>query len=309
MLYSLGKKFFKVLINVIHSVRVFLVFWCFFIILYWILQIANVAFIQNFAVFFEPIKDFIHIFYDKGTAVGLLNVDFSFLYAVFLILLFAWSLKYFAEFIENTGKKYEEIHDFFKEKTEAVLNFQLDVERKLLESQKKNFFILVAFYTKNLKKNSFFEKNTDEKCTEKEQLIVKLFCSTLSQSVNFRQTTINNNILMYFNDFNNIDTVLVEFEKTFEKLKSDFKEQDWTIEFAASAEPCLHQNEIKEKINFMEKLIKLEIKNEILCLSSFKQRYLIIAKPKYEFSCKGIYDIDGQQEVFCLVNKCKNKRF
>ncbi len=308
MFYNLGKKFFEIFINLIQSVRVFLVFWCFFIILYWILQIANVPFIQNVAVLFEPIKDVVHIFYNKDVVINQISVDFSFLYATFFILLFAWGLKFFAEFIENTGEKYEEIHDFIKEKTETVLNMQLDVENKLSESKKKKFIILASFYAKNLKKDSFFDRNTDEGTEQKEQLAINLFCSNLAKSVNFQQRTANNNILMYFNNFNTIDKVFINFEKTFEKLKSDFKEQGWSIDFTASVETYFEQGEIKEKISLMEKLIKLDIKNEILCLSSFKQRYLIIDKPEYELSCKGIYNIDGQQEVFCLINKGKIKR-
>jgi len=308
LFYKLGRKFFEIFINIIQMTRVFLVFWCFFIILYWILQIAQVKFIENFAMFFEPIKEVVHVFYNRDVIIDQVSVDFSFLYATFFLLLVAWGLKFFAEFIENTQKKYDEIHDFFKEKNEQVLNAQLDLENKLSEKKKKSFLILASFQAKNLKKDSFFDRNVDVGVEDKEKIALNLFCSNFAQSINCQQKKTGKNVLMYFSDFEDINKVIANFEKVFEKLKTEFKEQNWSIDFTAGIEAYLEQSEINEKVNLLEKLIRLNLKNEILCLSGFKQRYLVINKPEYEFSCKGIYDINGHQEVFCLINKNKIRR-
>lgn len=303
MFYKLTKKFFEILINTIQITRVVFVFWCFFIILYWILQIAQVKFIENFAMFFEPLKDFVHAFYNKDVVIDKISVDFSFLYATFFILLMAWGLKYFAEFIERTEEKYDQMHNFIREKSEEVFNLKLNLENKNIETQNKNFLILTSFCAKNLKKDSFFDKNADVGSEEKEKIFANLFFSNLAQSLSFQKRELGKNILMYFNTFENVDKAIINFEDTFKKMKSDFKEQGWLIDFLACIEPYSHAEEIKEKLSLMEKLMNLELKNEVICLSSFKQRYSIISKPHYILSCKGVYDIKGFQEVFCLINK------
>lgn len=306
MHYELGKKLFRFFIEFSQFMQVSLVFLAFFTTFYWFLQLINPDWVTLASPFFEPIKDFVHIFYNRTITTEESTMDFSFLIGSFIMLFISWGLKFVAEGIQAAEKKYDAAHFALKKKAEQLFNLELEMEYLASERKNKNFLLLIKFDAKNLKKDTFFDKDATEGSDDKQKAALEDFFKNLATKINFQKKKIEDNMLLYFNNFENIDKILDEFNNNFELLQSQFQAERWQLNYYAAIEVYAEDKEVLEKYKALATLVKLNLKNEIACLGTFKQRYSINKIQRYFLECKGIYKIHGEEEVFCIKNKEKN---
>lgn len=308
MFYKLGKKFFHLLIDFIRLVQVVLIFLSFFIILYWILQLAGATFIEPFAPFFEGIKSITHIFYNRTVKVDTITIDFSFLVATFAVLLFAWGLKFVVECIEFAEKKYDSIYKYFKKKSEDLFNKGLERQYLMQEHKNNKFLLLIKFSAVNLSKDKFFNKDAEIKVEEKEIEILEDFSNNLEDILTCEKSFLNEELLLNFDDFDDVDEVLLFIENIMKKLKRKYEAEQWKINFLASTEVYANAKEIMPRTEKLMKLIKLDLRDKIVCLATFKQRYSLIKSPKYVIEEQGVYKISGNEDVFCIKKSVESSQ-
>lgn len=302
MFYKLGKKFFSLFVNFTRFTQVSLVFLSFFINIYWVLEIAGAKFIEPFSPFFESIKSFIHLFYNRTVSVDSVSIDFSFLLATFIILLIAQSLKFIAEFIESIEKKYDTIYFFVKRKIEEQFNVKLEKEYIAQEQKINKFILLIRFTALNLSKDKFFNKEIDVGVKEKEENVLIDFTDNFVTNLKCHKELVNEGLLLYFNNFDDIDKVLFSLEDTITALKEKYAEQQWQISFLAGLEVYARAKEVSSKVRKLASLLKLDLKDKIIGLSTLKHRYSLIASPKYLIQSQGSYEIIQNEEVFYIEN-------
>lgn len=286
--------------------QVVLIFLSFFIILYWILQLAGVNFIKPVAPFFEGIKAITHIFYKRIVQMNGIAIDFSFLIATLVILLFVLALKPIIEYIEFAEKKYDVIRDYLKKKKEILFNIAL--EKQYLKDEYKNnkFLLLVKFSASDLSKDKFFDKKTGNECKEKQKEILKEFSGILEGKLKFQKRFRDESILLCFYNFNDIDEILSYIENTIKDFKIKYNKQQWHIDSFIGIDVYKNAKEIDSKTEKLIKLINLGLANNIVCLATFKQRYALVKKPKYKVEAQGIYKIFENEDVFCVILNYKN---
>lgn len=306
MHYELGKKLFRFLIEALQFIRVALVFLAFFTTFYWLLQLMNPAWVTAVSPFFEPIKDFVHTFYNRTISTEEATVDFAFLIGSLIMILVSWGIKFVVEGVKDVEKKYDEAHFALKKKAEQLFNLELEMEYQLAERKNKNFLLLVKMNAINLKKDSFFDKDANEGSDEKQKEALDDFYKKLATKISFQKKKIEENTLLYFNNFDDIDNVLNEFNRNFESLQSQFLAEKWQLNYYAAIEAYATDKEVLDKYKILATLVKLNLKNEIVCLGTFKQRYSINKIQKHFLECKGIYKILKEEEVFCVKNKEKD---
>lgn len=302
MSYKLGKKIFEWATNFLQFLRVVLVFLCFFTIFYWILELAGVDFIKFAAPFFEFIKNTVHIFYNKTTLINGKELDFVFLVAVVVFLLVIWWLKFVIDFMEVLETKFEKIYEHLRKREEKIFNENL--EKEYLEAEYKNdkVLFLVKFTASNLTKDSYFERNVEEGVNEKEKAVLKEFNSNIFENLRCPSEFLDNGVLLYFKDFENIDKFILQIEYTIQDLKEKYREEKWQINYTAGIDVYADTKEVEPKIQTLKNLLKLDSNNKIICLSSFKHRYLLRKYKKYDFESQGFYQIIENEEVFCIKN-------
>lgn len=302
MFYKLGKKIFHLLIEFIRFMQVALIFLSFFIILYWMLQIAGAVFIEPFAPFFEGIKSITHIFYNRTVKTNTVEIDFAFLMATFAILLFSGALKFVIEFVEFAETKYDSIYNYFKKKSEDLFN--KDLEKQYLTQEQKNnkFLLLIKFQIVNFSRDKFFTQDSEVNIKEKEMGILEDFSNNLEDILKCQKSFLNEELLLDFDDFNDIDEALLFTENIIKKLKHKYEAEKCQIDFLAGVETYANAKEIMPKTERLMKLIKLNLNGKILCLGTFKQRYLLIQNPKYTIEAQGVYKIIKNEDVFCIKN-------
>lgn len=305
MFYKIGKKIFHFLIDFLHFTQVSLIFLAFFTTFYWLLQIGKVGWVVNFAPIFEPIKSFVHLFYTRVVTVDEVTVDFAFLIGSFTMLLIVWGLKFVIESVEDLEKKFDAIHRELKDKSEKLFNMNLEMHYTGLEHQNKKFLVLVKFDMINLAKDSFFNRDTEVGIEEKQKITLEEFCQDLAKKVAFEKRVLEDKVLFYFNHFEDVDKVINEINKSIEALQLQLKNEKWQLSFCAAIEAYSNDKEIVDKCKTLMILVKLNLKNEIVCLATFNQRYQLIKHPEHFLEGKGIYKIHQQEDVFSVKNREK----
>ncbi len=299
MLYDLGKKCFKLFINFLHSLQIVLIFLSFSVILFWLLQLGKVPFIDFVAPFFEGIKSFIHLFYNRTIVVDEVSIDFSFFIAALLFMALVLILKFAAEQVEFVEQKYDSAHRYLKRKTEDVFNTGLN-QQYLFDEQKNNkFFMFIRFKAKNMMKDSLYNKDAHEGESQKEKEFLFDFFEVLDDLKCQKRNT-QSGILLYFDNFNEVDSIISSVDTMITEIKNKYLLDKWKIESLMAAETYADENEIPQKVQNAIKLLNLGFKGEIACLAGFKQRYSLIKQPQYQCIGRGVYKINKDEEVFCI---------
>lgn len=311
MFYKLIKFSFKCFINYLQFIQVLLVFFSLFIILYWVLQLAGLTFLQPFDLFFTLLKNIIHLFYNRTVQINNISIDFSFLIAVFILLIIAWGIKFIVDFVNYLEKKFDSIYKTFKQKNENQFNIDLEKQYLVHESRNNKFLILINFHAEDLSKDRFYTRDTGTDLREEKQnMILEDFFENLEGNLDCQSKFLNNkflndkllkgNLLLDFNNFDDINSILSDIENIMKALKIKYSKELWKINYLMSVEPYAEQREVPQKTERLKVLNGLGLKDKIICLSAFKQRYSLIKKAKYDFEAQGIYKIKENEEIFCL---------
>ena len=277
-----------------------LVFLAFFVILYWICQIAGATFLTPVAPFFEGIKAIIHTFYNRTVKIDEVSVDFSFLLASFIILLIAQGLKLLVESIDFLEKKYDSLYAYCKKSTENLFNKKLEQQYVAQENLNSQFLMIVQFNLKNLAKDKFFDHDIEEGVEEKKKEVLIEFSKIFGKDFVSKKDFINEGLLLYLSIFKDMERIVSEFGQCMSLLKQKYLKEQWQVNYIAAIDVYASQREVASKFKKLIMLINLGLKNKITCFSSFKQRYLLVKNPKYKVESYGTYKIDDYEDIYII---------
>lgn len=282
--------------------RVFLVFLAFFTVLYWFMQLWGFRFSGFVFDFFEGIKNFIHLFYNRVISTDEASVDFSFLIAAFIMLFISWGLKPATEQIKFAEEKYDSFYKKMKQKEEEIYNTLLETQTEINEARNNKLLMLLTFPIVNLAKNVLYDKDTNAGVDEKKQEVISQVIENLNKKFRAKQAISNNSLLLNFEDFESINDILDNINETINRIKQRYYKEKWQINYVIGVEVYAEQNELAQKMKNLNILDKLNFKNEMICLASFKQRYALMTKQKYNIEGKGIFQITDEKdtEVFSI---------
>lgn len=300
MFYKIGKKLFLCLINAIQFIRVTLVFLAFAVVLYWILSIARVQFVEFFAPFFEAIKAIVHTFYTRTVAIDEVTIDFSFLIASFIMLAIVWLFGYIVDFIKDMEFNYDAMHQKLKNKSEEFFNTNLERDYHRNEKRVSKFMIMIRFSAKDCSQDKFYRHDEGIGVKEKQKKALVDFWEDVSETLKFKEKFFDDSLLLYFDNFAHIENIISEIEKDIKLIKSQYLQEGWVLHSYVSIDNYSNKNTIPEKIDALKLLLNLNLKDEILCLGTFKQRYLLVKHSKFTIEGKGIYRLKEEEEVFCI---------
>lgn len=300
MFYQIGKNLFRYIINALQFLRVVLVFLSFATVLYWILQLAGAPFITPLAPFFESIRGFTHLFYNRTVQSGEQSVDFAFLIAAFIFLGIVWGLKFGIEEIENAEAKYDEMYKVYKKKAEDHFNLKLEKEYTTKEKKNNKILVLIKFHAENLLKDNYYDKDANVGVDEKQKELLIIFCKHLEPKLQFQKRFLNDGLLMYFDNFKEINKILFYIEEELKVIKQICREDKWYSTATVCVETYAEDAEVLAKIKNLVILIRLNLQNMIICLGTFRQRYSLSENQKYFIEAEGLYTIDNnvQEEVY-----------
>lgn len=279
-----------------------LVFLAFFVTLYWIFQIAGATFLTPVAPFFEGIKSTVHIFYNRTVSVDQVSIDFSFLLASFVYLIIAHLLKFLAEWLERVEKKYDDMHEYLRQQAENTFNKNLEKQHVAQEKLNSKFLMIVQFNLKNLTRDKFFHHDLNEGMEEKHKEVLEEFAKVFGKEFVTKKDFINEGLLLYLSNFENMERLVTEFAKSITYLQKKYQEEQWQVNYIAAIDVYATVGEVTKKFKKLIMLMNLGLKNKITCLSTFKQRYLIEKNPVYSVEAYGTYKLYDYEDIYVIEN-------
>lgn len=302
MFDNLDKRFFTFIINIIQSIRIVLVFLSFFVVIFWIFQIGQVAMAPWLVSFFESIKSFIHLFYNRIIVIDGKQLDFSFLVSAVLNLTIVWLLKFVIEHIREVEKNYFKIKRSVEKRAEDVFNMNL--EREYLSEEYKNnkFLIMVKFNARCIKKIDIFGK-TETIASERieiERQVLNDFFELLEGNIICETKLVGHTVSLYLNNFSKADEVLTKLEKIITSIKDKYYTNKWEITSIICLDVYSKKEELPPKEGKLRTVSKIFTDDKMACLGTFKQRYSLQDHHVYTFESYGIYKIENNEEVFIL---------
>lgn len=283
-----------------HFIQIVLILLSFATILFWLFELGGATFIQPFIPFFHFIKDVTHLFYTRTVQVDKVQIDFAFLIASLAFLMIVWILRYTVEGLDQLERKFDYWYEKIRKKSEHLFNARLEEEYVKEQNKINKFIVLAKFKAKNLTRDSFFERNVQVGSEEKEKEALQEFNEKTKKALGCNQKMLKEGLLLYFEDFNRIDKIISSLKDIINELKTDYSELNWQIKELMSIEPYTDDSEVVHKLRGLMLLNRLDFEGEITCLSTFLHRYALIKNPKYLVENKGIFEINKEEEVFCI---------
>lgn len=239
------------------------------------------------------------MFYNRTVVIDQATIDFSFLLACFIMIFLAWGIKFAVEYLELAENKYDTIYQNFKQKSEKLFNVTLEQEYHFEEKKNNKTSVLIRFNAINLAKDSHFSKDTHVGVEEMEREVLSELIQTLSQKLVFKKRVLDNAVFLYFDTFKNVETIIDNIENVTDEIKQKYLPKRWQISSCIAIETYSNDKDINEKNKNLLALIKLNLKNKIVCFATFKQRFSLLSEHKYELEQEGLYSINGSnEEVF-----------
>lgn len=266
------------------------------------MQLGGVKFVEFFTPFFDTIKSFIHLFYNRTVPSNGVSVDFSFFIATILMLLLVKLLSFIAEQMQDFEEKYDKMHKDLRKQSEKRFNIGLEKEYVNQAGKDNKALLFVTFSVTNISKDSFYnsQENVNAGLEEKTKLLPKDFCLELEKTASLEKKILSDGVLVYFDKFDEIENNLLIVEETLKSLKLNYKSENWQIKTFTAVDTYSKEEEVIPKLRGLVTLTKLGLQNKMLCLSTFKQRYSLLKEQKYKLESYGVYNINEREEVYFL---------
>ena len=269
-------------------------------ITYWFLHLAGVVFAPGIETFFGNIANFVHLFYNRIVQIDGVNIDFSYLVLTVFLLAIVYGLTYAVRNIVAVEKSYDKAHEVVRKQKENVFNVALEQEVVLSEYKNNKVLIAIKFAVANLTKDKFYTKNFNEGAEEKLKEVQEDFLDLLEGNLKSDEEVVHKGIIFIKLVVKNVDSKIEQFELLINALKTKYMEQGWQVDYFASIDVYSNLDEVEVKFKNLARLTHLGNANKILCLSTFKKRYLLNQGKKYNFVDVGLYKIADNEEVFIL---------
>ena len=289
--------------NVITFIRVVLLVVIFLTATYWFFDLIN----SNLFNFAAPLAKFItgcmHHIYNQDIEIGGVSFDGTLLLFDIFALIVIFVLVKLKPYIQIVDDKIDDIIGILKKNDEKRFNNVLknNVEKDIAKNN--NVAILIELQVKNMLVDSFWGGNPDEGMKENlEEAVTQLY--TAIKLKNYCDITKSDGkLLVLFSDFNKIDDVLSCINSAKDKTDSQLKKKKWKLITYIAMGVYSNNKELGKVYNITEKLIRLKIPDEMLCLGDFNIRYGLLAQKEYQPVLKGVYTFAERCEVWSLVKK------
>ncbi len=305
-IYKLFSNILKLIINIAFIVQIVLMVTVFLTATYWFLSLIEVSAFDFVKPLADVIAEFVRSFYTRDVNAGGMFIDASLLLfdiiAVVAVVALAKVKYYLLQGIDfckreiNKSKQIQE--DNFNKSLQKEVNNRIKKSNKVA--------ILVELTAKNMLIDNCWGGDKDAGVKEKEDEAFKVFYSSIKNISGCKLAKTDNKMLILMENFDEIDNLLTFISLITNRIKTNMKKRKWL--FISHIAVDVYD----EKTNFktdvyprLEKLVKLNIQNEPICLSNFCMRYELLNQANFKPFLRGAYAInsDENSDVWSLIKK------
>lgn len=304
MFAKLIKKFFELLENCLRFLQISSIFLILLTAIYWCVEISGAPVPDWVSMFFSNIKNIGTSFRTDMALFAQSPVDFSFLISIFLIFLFIWVLKVLISSLNFTEKKLINLHNAIKEQEEISFNKQLEKEYLQEEYKNNSCLLLVNFKVEKLNSQILYDRHSESFDKSKLQSEVQSeFFSLLEGNLDDCTSEFledNQGIVLSFSPFYDVNEIFKNLKNILTMVKKTYATKSVDVSYLVGVETYAEKKSVPLKKEILKRLVALGFENEIICLSTFKQRYSLVKNKNYTFNLQGVFKICEEETVFVL---------
>ncbi len=296
-------KVYKSLKSLFSLMQVGCFIYSFVCVFYWFLALTKVDFINNLEFLFIPVFDFIRTFYNQENLVSGI-ADLTGIIACILFIVLAIICHTLYNFVDSQEELYY-INLKKKHKLNDLMT-QKQIEKEYIAEMKKynRFIILVDFKIQQIK-SYLFDDNVDEDELRglKISLLSELFNSLNSQYITTK-TKHKNDSFFVVGNIENAPLCIQNITSTIQTLSKKYSNLNISLSHDLSFDAISSESDLKEKLEFLEKIMQLNYNGSVLTTSLFKTCFELISKSKLQFTVLGTFQflVGGKSQNYELYS-------
>ncbi len=290
--------------NIVRFLQILTMFFAFFTLIYWLLYTSQVPGVEDYFWLFKPSWDFVGLFYKYTPTANSQLVDFTgVISAVFYIIL------------SNTIKSLYEMLNHFE------LNYKVTLSNKAKKSKQSDkvtsatkkspkdltsFVFILDVQITNVSNFIQEEKLGSEAIDELKKKFHEALLNNLNQNQITQKGYFKKKLYLIYKDFDYIDNFIFYTRETLNSLSREFSKPTLRIDFLVALGRLRPSDDFMQEINILDTIICLNLKNEFVTTSGFRNIYEERSKRQYKNVTKGIYNlsknlnVNNNQEIFSL---------
>lgn len=300
---------FAILKNSVKTIQVLIGSYAFLDIMFWLAYTGKFVGQEGIYFLFKPAWDFVNIFYTYKSVQGKDEVDFTGVVCAICLMVVAIILKsvyeYLAELEENA--KIADIKRKERAEKRAVAQKKTAIHnRNLAKNQESGFVFLLDISIKQV--SGFIQE--DVLSPEEIAKIKNNFFTTLMNNLNLNQVLqkgyYKKKLFLVYKNAQYFDDFIYYTRETLNSMSKEFVRPTLRIDFLVGLNAIAPNEDFKEKLDILDTVNKLNLKNEFICTQSLKDIYSCMPKQNYVMSSKGVYNlsknlnVSNNQEIFSL---------
>ncbi len=300
---------FRMLKNTVKSVQVGIGFYAFANVLFWLAYTAKIVNQEGLYIIFKPAWDFVNIFYTYKSVQGKEEIDFTGVVCAICLMVIAIILKsvyeYVAELEENA--KIEDAKRLERAQKRALAMEKGSLKTQNTKKSKEAGFVFLLDI--DIKQVSGFIQEEALSPEEIAKMKTKFFTSLLN-NLNLNQVLqkgyYRKKLFLVYKNVSYFDDFIFYTRETLNSLSREFARPTLRIDFLVGMNAIGTNEDFKEKLDVLDTVNKLSLRNEFICTQSLKDIYDCLAKQHYRLISKGVYNlsknlnISNNQEIFSL---------
>lgn len=297
---------FRFLKYIMRFVQILFGFYAFFNVVFWFLYITKFVNKESiYYILFQPAWDIVNIFYTYKYVQDNEEIDFTGVVCAICLTIIASILnslyEYFAELEEKA--KIEDAKRLEKAKKRAIVMIK---NKSAIKNKNAGFVFLLDI---NIKQVSGFIQEDALSPEEIAKLRNNFFTSILN-NLNLNQVSqkgyYRKKLFLVYKHINYFDDFIFYAKETLNSLSKEFARPTLRIDFLVGMNIISENEDLKEKLDVIDTINKLNLKNEFICTQALKELYEFSQKQNYKMTSKGVYNlsknlnVSNNQEIFSL---------
>lgn len=301
---------FRMLKNSLKYIQMTIGFYAFCNILFWLAYSAKiVSQTSGLYVIFQPAWSVVNMFYTYKSVQGKEEVDFTGVVCALCLVLIAVVLRsvceYVAELEENA--KIEDQKRYEKAQKRAMAKVNGNLKTKNAATGRETGFVFLLDV--DIKQVSGFIQGASVSPEEIAKIKTNFFKSLLN-NLNLNQVTqkgyYKKKLFLVYKNISYFDDFIFYTRETLMSLSKEFVRPTLRIDFLVNINSIGISEDFKDKLDVLDTINKLALRNEFICTQSLKNIYETLPKQQYSFTSKGVYNlsknlnVSNHQEIFSL---------
>ncbi len=301
--------FFRLLNSIVKFVQAFTGFYAFINLVFWLAFVGHFVNKDGLYLIFKPVWDIVNIFYTYKSVYGKEELDFTGVVATICLVVISVILKSITEYIselEENAKIADAKRLERAQKRALAKASQFTKHRKTVQNNEAGFVFLLDI---SIKQVSGF---INDKTLSPEE-IVKIknnFYNSLLNNLNLNQVSqkgyYKKKLFLVYKNISYFDDFIFYAKETLSSLAREFVQPSIRIDFIVGLNAIGLKEDFKEKLDILDTINKLNLKNDFICSQSLKELYECLPKQVYKMSSRGVYNlsknlnVSNNQEIFSL---------